>query len=313
MQLFLQRLFDALSNGAIYAALAVALSLGYRSSGHLNFALGEASMFSTYAALILLSRPSPRLKYSNWAADHIGTPWPIVPAFLGAVVVGFIVSLAVYAGVLGRGRSRTITAVVGITIGVGLLLHGLVYQTFGDGFRSFPTPFPQGLDTYVSIGGARLWYANIGIAVTLAVVLVALALAMRLTKLGLAFRAVTANRSSSELVGINVGRTLMLGWGMAGALGSLAGVLVANSTFLEPSMMGRLLLFSIAAATIGGLDNPVGAALGGVVIAMVQTMAGGYIPAIGGDVSELVAIALLLVVLFVRPRGLLGRPTAMRT
>ena len=312
MQLFLQRIFDASGNGAIYAALAVALSLGYRSSGHLNFALGEGSMVSVYTALILATTPSPRLKFSQWAGPHLGTPWPIVPAFLGAMVVGFAISVTIYAGFMGGGRKRSITAVVGITIGVSLLLHGLATQTVGTGFRAFPTPFPQGPDAFFNVGGARLWFENIGIALTLAVVLGALALAMKLTKLGLAFRAVTANRASSELVGIRVGRTLALGWGMAGALGALAGVLVANTTLVEPNMMARLFLFSLAAATIGGLDNPVGAAVGGFVVALVQTMAGGYVPSIGGDVSELVAIALLLIVLFFRPQGLLGRPHVVR-
>ena len=312
MQLFLQRIFDASGNGAIYAALAVALSLGYRSSGHLNFALGEGSMVSTYAALILATTPSPRLKFSQWAGHHLGTPWPIVPAFLGAMVLGFAISVTIYAVFMGRGRKRSIAAVVGITIGVSLLLHGLATQTVGTGFRAFPTPFPQGPDAFFNVGGARLWFENIGIALTLAVVLGALALAMKMTKLGLAFRAVTTNRSSSELVGIRVGRTLALGWGMAGALGALAGVLVANTTLVEPNMMARLFLFSLAAATIGGLDNPVGAAAGGFVVALVQTMAGGYVPRIGGDVSELVAIALLLIVLFFRPQGLLGRPHVVR-
>lgn len=312
MQLFLQRIFDASGNGAIYAALAVALSLGYRSSGHLNFALGEGSMVSTYAALILATTPSPRLKFSQWAGRHLGTPWPIVPAFVGAMAVGFAISVTIYAGFMGRGRKRSITAVVGITIGVSLLLHGLATQTVGTGFRAFPTPFPQGPDAFFNVGGARLWFENIGIALTLAVVLGALALAMKVTKLGLAFRAVTTNRASSELVGIRVGRTLAMGWGMAGALGALAGVLVANTTLVEPNMMARLFLFSLAAATIGGLDNPVGAAVGGFVVALVQTMAGGYVPSIGGDVSELVAIALLLIVLFFRPQGLLGRPHVVR-
>ena len=192
-------------------------------------------MVSTYAALILASKASPRLKFSQWAAAHLNTPWPLVPSFLGAMAVGFLISLAIYGGFMGRGRPRTVVAVVGITIGVSLLLHGLVTQTVGTGFRAFPTPFPQGPDAYVRVGGARLWFENIGIAVTLAVVLGALALAMKLTKLGLAFRAVTTNRASSELVGINVGRTLSLGWGMAGALGALYAWEAVNSGTVLPT------------------------------------------------------------------------------
>ena len=112
VQLFFQRVFDAIANGAIYSALAVALSLGYRSSGHLNFALGEGSMVSTYAALILATKASPRLKFSQWAGDHLGTPWPVVPAFLAAMLVGFLISVAIYAGFMGRGRPRSVAAVV---------------------------------------------------------------------------------------------------------------------------------------------------------------------------------------------------------
>ena len=311
MQLFVQRMFDALGNGSIYAALAVALSLVYRASGHLNFALGEASMVSTYVALTLATRPRG-LMFGTWAHQHLGTPWPLLPAFIAAMVVGFLIALVVHRLLSGRSQRRPVTAVVGATIGVSLLLNGLVGQTVGTRFSAFPTPFPQGADAYVSVGGARLWFENIGITVTMVLVLLTLAGLMRFTRLGLAFRAITSNADSAELAGIHVERTLALGWGMAGSLGALAGVLVANTTLLEPNMMTRLFLFSLAAATIGGLDSPMGAALGGLVLAVVQTMAGGYVPAIGGDVSILVSIALLLVVLYVRPRGLLGRRQVVR-
>ena len=312
MQLFLQRVFDALGNGSIYAALAVALSMVYRSSGHLNFALGEASMVSTYAALILATKSNGRLAVANWAQDHLGTPWPLLLAFAAAVALGFLIALVINRVLLRRAGRMPVTAVVGATIGVSLLLNGVVGQTVGIGFSAFPTPFPEGPDAFVSVGGARLWFENIGITATMITVLMMVAALMRFTKLGLAFRAITSNRDSAEIVGIHVERTLAFGWGLAGALGALAGVLVANTTLLEPNMMTRLFLFSLAAATIGGLDSPVGAALGGLLLAVVQTMAGGYVPSIGGDVSVLVSIALLLVVLYVRPRGLLGRRHVVR-
>ncbi len=310
--LFLQRVFDALGNGAIYSALAVALALVYRSSGQLNFALGESSMVSVYAALILTMKPTPRLRPTLWAAKHLGTPWGLLPAIVVAIALGFATGWIMHRVVLRRVAKDSVTAVVGATIGVSLLLIGLARQFMGVGFWAFPTPFPQGPDAFVSVGGARLWFENLCIAATLLGVLGLLGLFLTRTRTGLAFRAVTSNVESSRLVGVAVERTLAVGWGLAGALGALAGVLVANSTFVEPSMMSRLFLFSLAAATIGGLDSPVGAAVGGLMLALVQTMASGYVPAIGGDISVLVAIALLLIVLFIRPQGVLGRKRVVR-
>ena len=312
MTLFLQRVFDALGNGAIYSALAVALSLVYRSSGQLNFALGEASMMSVYAALILTMKPTPRLRPTLWAAKHLGTPWPLLPAIVAAILVGFIAGWLMHRVLLRRLAKDSVAAVVGATIGVSLLLTGFARQTMGASFWAFPTPFPQGPDAFVKVGGARLWLENLCIAGTLVGVLGLLGLFLTRSRTGLAFRAVTSNVESSRLVGIAVERTLAIGWGLAGALGALAGVLVANSTLVEPNMMSRLFLFSLAAATIGGLDSPAGAAVGGLMLAVVQTMASGYVPAIGGDISVLVAIALLLVVLFVRPQGVFGRQRVVR-
>ncbi len=310
--LFLQRVFDALGNGAIYSALAVALALVYRSSGHLNFALGEASMISVYTALILTMEPTPRLRPTLWASKHLGTPWPLFLAIAAAVAVGFLASWLMHRLLLRRIAQDSVVAVVGATIGVSLLLLGLARQTMGAAFWAFPTPFPQGPNAFVRIGGARLWLENLCIVATLLVVLALLGLFLTRSRTGLAFRAVTSNPESSRLVGVAVERTLAIGWGLAGALGALAGVLVANSTLVEPGMMSRLFLFSLAAATIGGLDSPGGAAVGGLALALVQTMASGYAPGIGGDISVLVAIALLLIVLVVRPRGLFGRERVVR-
>jgi branched-chain amino acid transport system permease protein len=310
--LFVQRVFDALGNGVIYAALAVALSLVHRASGHLNFALGESSMVSVYVALILATPATPRLRPTLWVEGRLGTPWPAPLAFAAAMAFGFGLGWIVHRVLVRRVAHGSIVTVVGATIGVSLLLTGLARQSFGASFWAFPTPFPQGKDAHVRIAGARLWFQTIGTVATLVVVLVGLSLFLHRTRTGLAFRAVTSNPDGAPAVGINVSRTLAIGWGLSGAMGALAGVLVANSTLVEPTMMTRLFLFSLAAATIGGLDSPVGAALGGLALAMVQTMASGYVPAIGGDISVLVAIALLLIVLLVRPQGLFGQRRVVR-
>ena len=132
------------------------------------------------------------------------------------------------------------------------------------------------------------------------------------TKLGLAMRAAAANPASARLVGIGVGRTLMIGWGLAALLGALAGVLVAPQLFLDVNFMGGVLVYSFAAATLGGFDSPKGAVIGGWIIGVAETLAGEYIGFIGSDLTILVPLAIIFVVLLVRPNGLFGSPEVVR-
>lgn len=312
MQLFLQRLFDALGNGAIYASLAVALTLVYRSSGMLNFALGESSMFATFLALVLVTPATPRLRGTTWARDVLHTPWPIVPTIVAVALAATVFGALVERVLIRRVEGRSTMAVVGATLGLGLLVNGAAFQVFGAGFYAFKSPFPHKPSDEITIGGAKLRFETLGTAVVLLGVLLLLRVVLRSTKAGLAFRAVASNRTSAGLAGIRVGRSLALGWGMAGALGALAGVLVAPSTYVDTSMMSKMLVFAIAAATVGGLDSPGGAVIGGFFLALAETLLGGYVPAIGGDLSLVTAIGILLVVLAFRPQGLLGRRRVAR-
>jgi branched-chain amino acid transport system permease protein len=312
MGLFLQRLFDALSNGAVYAALAVGLSIVYRSSALLNFAFGELSMAATFFALVLSVEPTPLLPGTRWAAQHLGTPWPfwvVVPAVMMTALVGGALLERVLVRVAAR---RSVLAVVSVTLGVGLAANGLAAQIFGNRFFAFPTPFPTGPQAHARVGSARLSYETMWIVGLLAALLVAMGLAQRYTKLGLAFRAVASNPDSAALSGIDVGGVLGLGWGIAGSLGALAGVLVSNSLFVSSSMMSRLFIFALAAVTIGGLDSPAGAVLGGLFLAFLETMLSGYVPGIGGDFGIVAALAVLIIVLMVRPSGVFGRTVPVR-
>ena len=312
MQLFVQRLFDALSNGAVYAALAVALSMVYRSSAMLNFALGEMSMAATFLALVLSTGPTPLLKGTVWAHEKLGTPWNVWIVIPVVMVVATVAGVIVERVFVRPAERRSAVAVVSVTLGIGLFVNGGAAQLFGSRFFAFPGTFPTGPKDRWRIGGASLRYETVGIAAVLLGVLVVLALIQRWTKLGLAFRAVASNRDSAALSGVRVNQVLALGWGIAGALGALAGVLVANTTLVSTNMMSRLLVFGIAAATVGGLGSPSGAALGGIVLALMETMLGGYVPFIGGDVTLVTAILVLMIVLWFRPAGLFGRRTVAR-
>jgi branched-chain amino acid transport system permease protein len=132
------------------------------------------------------------------------------------------------------------------------------------------------------------------------------------TKIGLAMRAVSLNPDSSRLVGISVGRTLMIGWGIAALVGALAGALIAPRLFLDVNFMGSVLIYSFAAATLGGFDSPFGAVLGGWIIGIAENLAGTYIDFIGSDLKILVPLIAILVVLLVRPTGLFGSAEVAR-
>lgn len=312
MQLFLQRLFDALSNGAVYAALAVALSMVFRSSSLLNFGLGEMSMAATFLALELTSKPSPMLRGTMWLGEHLGTPWNVWVAIPVVVVVAMFAGTLVERIFVRRLEKRSALAVVSMTLGIGMFFAGGANQMFAGRFYSFPTPFPQGADATFRIRGAFLRYETIGTVAVLVGTIGALGLLQRRTKLGLAFRAVASNRDGAALVGVPVNRVLAIGWGIAGGIGALAGMLVANNVLVSASMMTRLLVFALAAATVGGLDSPAGAAVGGLVLALLETMLGGYVPSIGGDMGIVVAIGALVLMLYFRPSGLFGRKQVSR-
>ena len=157
-----------------------------------------------------------------------------------------------------------------------------------------------------SVGGARIRYASLGMWATILVTLVLLTQLLRRTRIGLAFRAVSSNLDSSRLVGIRIGRVVQLGWALSAAMGTLAGCLIAPNLLLDPNFMSKVLIFSFAAATLGGLDSLGGAVVGGLIIGLVQTMSGGYFKVIGSEFALASALVVIIVILLVRPSGLFG-------
>ena len=304
--LLLQRIFDALFNSAIYSSLALALVIIFRSTGLLNFAQGEMATFTAYIAFVFLSGPQPRLTGGGLAGLVPGVPFPIPLAIIGAVICG-MAGGAVTERALIRplGRAPDL-ALVNITIGILLATNSLMAQWWGTGPRMFPAVFPSGAGQNFTILGARLRYSTIGVWAVLLTVLVLLVLLLRHTRTGLAFRAVSISPSSAELAGVRVGPTLMYGWALASGFGALAACLSANSVLLEPNMMLRVLVYAFAAATLGGLDSPKGALVGGLIIGLSQTLIPAYVPFIGFELSVLPALIAMVAILLVRPAGLYG-------
>jgi branched-chain amino acid transport system permease protein len=305
--LFLQRCFDGLANGAIYSSLAIALVIVYRSTGLLNVAQGEVATVSTYVGLVAHTPVTPALAGTGFAHALLpGAPWPIWASILGAVVFGAALSAGAERLVIRRIPDRSGMTVVSATVGLLLLLNGFSERVWKGVVRGFPSAFPNQPRQYVLLHDARLRYTTIGTWLTLLAVLGALWLVLHFTRIGLAFRAVSSSTEMSELMGIHAGRVTTLGWALAGAIGALAGCLVAPNVLLEPGMMVRVLIFSLVAATLGGLDSLGGAVLGGLVVGVTQTMLGGYVPFVGSQLSLPGALLVMVAILVFRPTGLFG-------
>jgi branched-chain amino acid transport system permease protein len=297
MELFLQRLFDALGNGAIYASLGLALAIIYKSTGHLNFAQGEMAMFSAFVVYVL----------------SVEQGWPIVLAIIVTVLIAGVFGATVERALVRPLEQRNPLAVVIITLGLFLVLNSLATRIWFGNPRQFDSPYPDAQLHYVEIGGARLPHATIGYWLTLLLVVAVLWVLLQRTKVGLAFRSVASNRESARLVGIDVGRTLMLGWALAASLGALAGVIAASSRPLfDANLMLPLLIYAFAAVTLGGFDSLGGAIIGGVLIALVETMAGGYVDFVGSELGQTTALLAIIVVLLFRPTGLFGSRKVQR-
>ena len=286
MKEFVQVAIDGVAAGSIYGAVALALVLIYRTTGIVNFAQGEMAMFSTFIAWGLLQ------------ADV-----PLGPAILCTLALSFAGGMAIERVIVRPVEGSDPLALVIVTLGLLILLNSGAGWIWGFNNRAFPSMFGDGR---VDIGGVRISWESIGItAMTLGVVGLLFLLTQK-TKIGLAMRAVSANPESSRLAGIRVGRTLAFGWGLAAAVGALAGVLIAPSLFLDVNFMGAVLIYSFAAATLGGFDSPMGAVIGGWIIGVTETLAGHYVDFIGADLKILVPLGIIITVLLVRPTGLFG-------
>jgi branched-chain amino acid transport system permease protein len=200
-----------------------------------------------------------------------------------------------------------------VTLGLFLILNSSAHRIWFGAPRQFRSPYPDPQRHAFRIDGATLPHATVAYWATLLAVIGVLWLLLRRTRLGLAFRTVSSNRESAQLVGVSVGRTLMLGWALAAALGTLAGIIAAsNRGQFDANLMLPLLIYAFAAVTLGGFDSLGGAILGGLLVAIIETMAGGYLDFIGGELAQATALATIIVVLLFRPAGLFGTRTAVR-
>lgn len=285
MNALLNQVFAGLATGGIYASVALALVMIYQATHTVNFAQGEMAMFSTYIAWVLVDAGLP-----YW--------W----AFFLTVAIAFVLGVLIERIIMRPMEQGPVLSVVVVFVGLMVIFNSLAAWIFTSTIKVFPSPFPK---EPIRIGTQSFSSHELGaVGVTLLVLTLVYAF-FRYTPLGLAMRAAAENPVSSHLVGIRVGWTLALGWGLASAIGAIAGMMVAPTVYLDPNMMSGILIYAFAGALVGGIDSPGGAVVGGFLVGVLENLLGAYV--IGNELKLSVALVLIIGVLVVRPSGLFGK------
>jgi branched-chain amino acid transport system permease protein len=291
MELLLHQVLAGLATGGIYACLALAVVMIYQAIDHLNFAQGEMAMFSTFIA---------------WQLIQWGVPYWI--AFCGTVAFSFLVGVAIERVLFKPIHDAPVLSHVVVFIALFAILNSLAGAIWDYNVKSFPTPF----GSRPLFGNGLMSSHDAGmIGVTLFMLLL-LYVFFRHTRIGLAMRAAAVNPDSARLSGIRVGWMIALGWGMAAAIGAVAGVMIAPVVFLDPNMMSSTLIYGFAGAVLGGLTSPGGAVFGGFAVGVIENLAGTFIPYVGRELKLTIALFIIVAVLTVRPNGLFGRTVVIR-
>jgi branched-chain amino acid transport system permease protein len=300
MELFLQRLFDGLSAGSVYALIALGLVIIYRGTGHLNFAQGEMALFAAYVVY----------QMGEWGL-------PIGVSLVVGLATGFVIGALAEVALVRPIAKKSPFAVFIVTIGLFQLLNWLDGAIWGDQVlpnsgvgskqQQYPSLFPDDPDDFVSIFGAAIRWQSLGVFLLVLAITGGLFLVFNKTKFGLAMRAVASNADSAKLVGIRTNTVLMVSWGLAAAIGALGGVVFAGiNNSVSLGLMFTVFIYGSAAATLGGFDSPGGAVIAGLAIGVIENMAAGYIDFIGQEMKLAVAFVVILVVLMIKPSGLFG-------
>ncbi|HJQ57366.1 MAG TPA: branched-chain amino acid ABC transporter permease [Vineibacter sp.] len=300
MEQLIQQIASGLANGAIYACVALALVMIFISTDHINFAQGEMAMFSTYI---------------SWQLIQFGMNYWL--AFFLAVGISFVAGLLIERIILRPLHTAPVLSIVVVFIGLLAICNAIAGTVWSYLIKEYPTPFPKETFGMTGLIGAH----QLGVVVITLIVLALLYVFFRYTPLGLAMRAAAQNPVSARLTGVRVDWMLALGWGLAAAIGAIAGMMVAHIVYLDPNMMGGILLYAFAGALVGGISNPGGAVLGGFIVGVLENLVaflgngiekatGVYI--IGNGEKLTVALIIVITVLTLKPAGLFGRVVVKR-
>jgi branched-chain amino acid transport system permease protein len=300
MDELIQQVASGLANGAIYALVALALVMIFVSTDHINFAQGEMAMFSTYVC---------------WQLIQWGLGFWI--ALMTAALLSFLIGVAIERIILRPLHNAPVLSIVVVFIGLLAIFHSLAGAIWSHTIKEFPSPFPR----VAFAGSGYIGPHQIGMILVTIALLLGLFAFFRFTPHGLAMRAAAQNPVSARLAGVRVDWMLALGWGMAAAIGAVAGAMVAPAVYLEPNMMAGILLYGFAGALVGGISSPGGAVAGGFIVGVLENLVaffgnqleretGVYI--IGNGEKLTVALIIVIAVLTLKPSGIFGRVTIKR-
>jgi branched-chain amino acid transport system permease protein len=295
---FMQQIVSGLASGGVYALLALALVIIHRSTGVINFAQGEMATLSAYVCWTLI----------------VNHGWAYWPAFVATLLLSFGGGVVTHRVVIRPVERGSVLRIVIVTIGLLIAINGFVIWQWSGEPQQLQSPF--GTETF-TIGDVAISRHDLGtIAVALGIV-VLLWVLFQFTKVGLALRAVAVNPEEARLVGVRVTWMLALGWGLAATLGAVAGLMTAPTVGLDPQMMQAVLIYAFAAAVLGGIDSPVGAVVGGLLLGVILNVLSylsqyGFFDWFSEELRLPMALLVILVVLLVKPSGLFGKPAVKR-
>jgi branched-chain amino acid transport system permease protein len=284
--MFLQLIISGLSYGSLYALIALAMVIIYKTSEVPNFGQGEMAMISTFVGYMLL------VSYEHSFAL----------SFLGALVFAGALGAFLEFVFLRRAKEPNILSLILITLGFQMMLYGLASWKWGAEQRDLPFPVSD-FDT-VSLGPAVLSYLNAATLLITLILMLLLFLFFRYTKVGIAMKATQQNAMAARINGIRTNRILSITWALSSVIGAVAGMLLSPITTLDPTLMWDPLLKGFASAVLGGMTTLVGAALGGYMLGIIENLFGGYVSL---EFKSVVAFGIIVLVLCFKPSGLFAR------
>jgi branched-chain amino acid transport system permease protein len=285
--MFGQLIISGISIGATYALMALAMVIIYKTSEVLNFAQGDMAMLSAFVAYFILE--------DKGLSFVIALPLAMAFAFALGAFLEF--------GFLRRAKEPTVLGLIIVTLGLQMILYGLASWRWGSDQKNFPFPVSD-FEVHEILPGvviSNLNLVTLGWALLLMLLLFAF---FRYTKVGVAMKATQQNHTVARIMGIRVNRILMLTWGISSMVGASAAFLIASTDTLDPNLMWNPQLKGFSAAVLGGMTSLPGAVAGGFILGVIENLFGGYISV---EFKSVVAFAVIVLILCVRPSGLFAR------